>query len=58
MLRKLHRNPDDPNDSMALAEFFQISQQVNHDKELRATYYDIFKRPSWRKRALLVMFLL
>lgn len=58
VLRKLHRDLDDPNDSMAVAEFVQISQQVEHDKEMRATYYDIFKRRSWRKRAILVMFLL
>lgn len=43
---------------MALAEFVQISQQVEHDKEMRAGYVDIFTKPSWRKRAILTLFLM
>jgi plasmid replication initiation protein len=54
----LHHDPNDAEDTMALAEFVQISQQVEHDKEMRATYWDILKKPSWRKRAILVLFLL
>lgn len=56
VLRRLHHDPDDPEDRAAHAEFTQIVLQVEHDKENGGGFIQILKRPSLRKRALLVIF--
>jgi hypothetical protein len=58
IIQKLHRNPDDATDSAARAEFVQITRQVALDKETKAGFLQMFKKPSWRRRSILVMFLL
>ncbi|KAJ9610506.1 hypothetical protein H2200_005283 [Cladophialophora chaetospira] len=55
--QKLHHDPADPHDESAHAEFTQIVRQVEFDKEMNVTFYQMFKKPSWRKRSLSAMFL-
>jgi Sugar (and other) transporter len=58
VLRKLHYDHDDPDELGAHAEFQQIVLQVNYDKKQKVTYFEMFRKPSWRKRSLLTIFLL
>lgn len=58
VLKKLHHNPQSASDAEAEAEFTQIQRQVEVDKEDEPTFYKIFKKPTWRRRAILVIFLL
>lgn len=57
VIQRIHNDPSDPSNSFALAEFTQIVRQVEHDKEQKAGYIQMFVKPSWRRRSLLVMFL-
>ncbi|OAL29224.1 hypothetical protein AYO22_02118 [Fonsecaea multimorphosa] len=58
VIQRLHRDPSDPEDSSAQAEFIQIRAQVEKDKEQKSGYVRMFTKPSWRKRSLLVLFLM
>jgi hypothetical protein len=58
VIRRLHRDPTDPEDSAAQAEFMQIQAQVEKDKEQKSGYIQMFTKPSWRKRSLLVLFIM
>ena len=57
ILRKLHHDASDPAEEAAQAEFNQIVRQVEADKEENPTFLKMLKKPSWRHRSLLVMFL-
>ncbi|PMD47956.1 general substrate transporter [Hyaloscypha variabilis F] len=57
VIQRIHNDPSDPSNSFAHAEFTQIVRQVEHDKEQKAGYIQMFLKPSWRRRSLLVMFL-
>jgi hypothetical protein len=57
VIKKLHHDPNDPSDAAARAEFLQITRQVEFDREQKSGYIQMFKKPSWRRRCLLVMFL-
>jgi hypothetical protein len=35
----------------------QITRQVDFDKEQKAGYIEMFRKPSWRKRSLLTLFI-
>lgn len=53
-LKRLHENEvHDPNDYES--EFGQIKAQVELDKQEQLGLVDIFRRPSYRRRVLLVM---
>ena len=58
ILKRLHHDPRNASDTDAEAEFTQIVRQVEVDKEDEPTFYKIFKKPTWRRRAILVFFLL
>ncbi len=58
VLRRLHHTADDPEDRLAHAEHAQIVLQVEFEQELKASWIQIFKKPSLRRRAILSMFLL
>ncbi|KIW67196.1 hypothetical protein, variant [Phialophora macrospora] len=58
VIRRLHRDSTDPEDSAAQAEFMQIQAQVEKDKEQKSGYIQMFTKPSWRKRSLLVLFIM
>ncbi len=58
ILQRLHHDPSHASDSDFMAEFTQIVRQVDIDKEENPTFYKMFKKPSWRRRSLLTMWLL
>jgi hypothetical protein len=58
VVRTIHRDPADPEDDGARAEYTQIVRQTDYDKELGYGYVKMFTRPSWRRRTLLAMFLM
>jgi len=58
VLRKLHYDASDPDESAAHAEFQQIVLQVDYDKKQSVSYLKMFQKPSWRHRSLLAIFLL
>jgi len=57
IVRRLHANPDDADDHFADVEFYQIRKQVESDWRNKTGYQEIFKRKSYRKRAMISMFL-
>lgn len=58
ILKKLHHDPTHTSDADVMAEFTQIVRQVEVEKEDSPSYYQMFKKPSWRRRSLLTMWLL
>lgn len=58
VIQRLHHDPNDPGDTAAWAEFVQITKQVEFDKGQKAGYIEMFKKPSWRKRSILVLFIM
>ena len=57
IIKRLHQSATDPDDSFAHAELTQIVRQVEFDKENKVGYIDMFKKPSWRRRSILAMFI-
>lgn len=57
IIRKLHHDPSDPSEAAAHAEFTQIVRQVEFDREENTSFYQMFKKPSLRRRSLAAMFL-
>lgn len=55
ILVKLHTNKSDPEHKMAEAEFYQIRKQIIIDRTLGSSWMDIFRKPSYRKRAWLTI---
>lgn len=58
VIRKLHSNPDDPHDSFARKELYQMTQQFALDKQKQETlgitrWWHFFKHPSYRRRVLI-----
>lgn len=58
ILKRLHHDPANPSDADAAAEFSQIVRQVDIDKEEKPTFWKMFRKPSWRRRSISVLFLL
>ena len=58
MIQRLHGDPDDPENAAAEAEYLQIRAQVEKDKEQKSGYIRMFTKPSWRRRSLLVLFVM
>jgi hypothetical protein len=52
----MHHDPKSHSDIAARAEFVQITKQVEYDKQFDVFYLEMFRKPSWRKRSLLGMF--
>lgn len=55
LIQRIHHDPSDVQEAAAKAEYTQIVKQVEHEKEANVGLIQIFKKPSWRKRALLAM---
>ena len=53
ILRSLHSDKQDPNNEFAKFEFVQIYEQMRFDRQQDTSWKLIFKRPSYRKRALI-----
>jgi hypothetical protein len=58
IIKKIHHDPKDDEDTAARAEYIQIIKQVEADKETEGGYIAMFTKPSWRKRSLLALFLM
>jgi GNAT superfamily N-acetyltransferase len=55
VIQRVHHDPSNPTDTAAHAEFIQIKAQVEHDKQFKATYLQMFTHPSWRRRTILAI---
>jgi hypothetical protein len=56
VLRSLHETPD--NHTLIEEEYRIIEEQLTAEKEIfNATWIEIFKRPTWRRRLLIVAFI-
>ena len=55
ILIKLHSDPSDPDHDVAKAEFYQIQKQIAIDRTLGGSWMQMFKKPSYHKRALLAV---
>ncbi|KAL1908304.1 hypothetical protein Sste5344_005831 [Sporothrix stenoceras] len=53
IVRRLHQDPKDPDDSYAIREFHQILQQHEIDRKFNVTWYELFAKPSYRKRMII-----
>ncbi|KAF2161521.1 hypothetical protein M409DRAFT_69644 [Zasmidium cellare ATCC 36951] len=58
VVEKLHTDPSDPSNQFAKREFYKMLKQIELDRALKASYKEIFTRPSYRKRAIITMTLL
>lgn len=54
VLIKLHKIKEDPHDTMARKEFYQMKKQVDLDRQIKATTsrFELFKTAPNRRRAL------
>jgi MFS family permease len=55
ILLRLHSDPSDPDNEVANAEFYQIQKQIAIDRTLGSSWVQIWKKPSYRKRAFLAI---
>ncbi|TAQ87445.1 hypothetical protein B7494_g4225 [Chlorociboria aeruginascens] len=60
IVERLHHRSDDPTDSFAKKEFYQMSRQVEADEALAAgeTWLSLFSKPSYRKRVICAFFMM
>lgn len=58
VIKRLHFDKEDPEQSNARAEYTQIARQTEYDKQFDVSYWQMFKVPSWRKRSFLCLFIL
>jgi MFS family permease len=54
VVMKLHHVKGDPDQEYARGEFYQMQKQTEFDKTLSPTWKQMFFRPSYRKRSILV----
>ncbi|KIW77784.1 hypothetical protein Z517_07617 [Fonsecaea pedrosoi CBS 271.37] len=55
ILLRLHANPDDPDNTFANTEFYQIHEQIALDRHRDSSWRHLFRKPSYRKRCLIAM---
>ncbi|CAK7267422.1 hypothetical protein SEPCBS119000_002538 [Sporothrix epigloea] len=53
IVRRLHHNPEDPDDTYAVREYHQILQQHEIDRKFNVSWYELFAKPSYRKRMII-----
>lgn len=54
IVRTLHTSADDPGNTYATAEFYQMKKQHELEASLSSSWLEILRRPSYRKRAAIV----
>jgi MFS family permease len=52
---KLHGNVNDASNDLANAEFYQIKKQIAIDRTLGNSWWHMWKKPSYRKRAFIAI---
>ena len=55
VIMNLHRTKVDSDQEFARAEFYQMQKQTEFDLTLNPTWWEMFRRPSYRKRTMLAM---
>lgn len=55
LLLRLHSYATDPDNTVAAREFYQIQQQLELERTLGSGWIQMFKKPSYRKRAFLAI---
>ena len=53
IVRRLHHDPKDPDDSYAVREYHQILQQHEIDRKFNVSWYELFAKPSYRRRMII-----
>ena len=53
VVQRLHQSG--PNDDFARSEFYQMRTQAEHDKNMPSSWKDLFMKPSYRRRAIIVI---
>ena len=57
VVRRLHAGSNDADAEFARREFYQMRKQIELDRTMKTSYAEIFRKPSYRKRALITMYL-
>lgn len=55
IVKKLHGSDDDPGHEYATAEFYQMTKQGELERRMDSSWLEIARRPSYRKRAIIVI---
>ncbi|KAK6385533.1 hypothetical protein LTS17_001101 [Exophiala oligosperma] len=53
VIKDLHSRPEDVDHQYATAEFTEIKEQIRIDRTLKTSYWQMLKRPSYRKRVFI-----
>jgi MFS family permease len=51
----IHKSPKDQRRTFAQREFFQMQQQVEIDRNMKSSWLEMFRRPSYRKRFIIAL---
>ncbi|KAJ6187287.1 general substrate transporter [Penicillium mononematosum] len=54
VVSRLHADPSTNDNSFMLAEFSQMKQQADYERTLDRSWLQLFKKPSYRKRLILI----
>ncbi|CAA9959968.1 Sugar tr domain containing protein [Pyrenophora teres f. maculata] len=57
ILRKLHADPNDPDEVAAHEEFYQMKKQIELELKNATGYLSIFRTPAYRKRVYMSCFI-
>ena len=58
IVRDLHSNSADPGHDFARMEFFQMTKQLELDRKLKSSIWELLIRPSYRRRVILTVALI
>lgn len=52
VIKKIYKGSNDSDDDFARREFYQMAQQADFDRTVDSSWVELFRRPSYRRRAL------
>lgn len=55
IVSRLHSSKEEPDDTYARQEFFQMRKQAEAEKSMNSSWLEMFRKPSYLKRSLMVM---
>ena len=55
VVRNLHKLSRHEDHHFAMIESYQMQKQIEYDRSLTASYWQMFKRPSYRKRVIITV---
>ncbi len=50
-----HHHHHDDDHHFAMVEFYQMQRQIEYDRTMNATYWQMFRKPSYRKRVIMTV---